>query len=71
MTKGPNYREPKTINWRKCREKILEGLNDFIVTNPNLDLETWKDTIMDKVDAKIESLRSSINLRRKIWQNKT
>ena len=52
MSKGPNYREPKTINWRKCREKILEGLNDFIVTNPNLDLETWKDTVMNKVDAK-------------------
>ena len=42
----------------------MEGLNDFIVTNPNLDLETWKDTVMNKVDAKIESLRSSMNLRR-------
>ena len=61
MSKCPNYREPKTINWRKCRAKILEGLDDFIVANANLDLETWKHTIKSKVDAKIDSLRTYIN----------
>ena len=45
------------------RAKILEGLDDFIVANPNLELETWKHTIMSKVDAKIDSLRTNINPR--------
>ena len=25
--KGPNYREPQMINWKKCREKISIGLD--------------------------------------------
>ena len=41
----------------------MEGLDDFIVANPDIDLETWKDTIMRKVDAKIDSLRTNINPR--------
>ena len=28
MSKGRNYREPKTINWKKSKESIVEGLNN-------------------------------------------
>ena len=29
MSKGRNYREPKTINWKKSKESIVEGLNNL------------------------------------------
>ena len=28
MSKGCNYREPKTINWKKSKESIVEGLSN-------------------------------------------
>ena len=29
ICKGPNYREPKTKNWRKNKESIVEGLENL------------------------------------------
>ena len=71
ISHGPNYREPKTINWRKCREAITEGLetcgeklSKFIPTNENDDLTNWKRVIMEKVDSKINFLKHKIKLGR-------
>ena len=30
ICKGPNYREPKTINLKKCRDEIAVGLAEFV-----------------------------------------
>ena len=30
ISKGPNYREPNTINWKKSKESIVEGLDNLI-----------------------------------------
>ena len=64
FTKGPNFREPRTINWRKCRESIVDGLNECIASistriNDNA-LGDWKATVLRKVDEKIEQLKSRI-----------
>ena len=67
IRKGPNYREPKTINWRRCRSLIEEGLNvcssefrtvDSMVTED--DLVPWKSEILSRVDRKITSLKRSV-----------
>ena len=63
MSKGPNYREPRTVNWRKCRLKILEALDEFIVANSRLELESWKTVVLSKVDTKIDRLQANITPR--------
>ena len=30
INKGSNYREQKTINWKKSKENIVEGLDNLI-----------------------------------------
>ena len=30
ISKGPNYREPNNINWKKSKESIVEGLDNLI-----------------------------------------
>ena len=71
LTKGPNYREPKTINWRKCREKIDDGLNSciakMIASKKDLhdnDIQPWKAAILQRVDEKIASLKRKIKPQR-------
>ena len=43
LAKGPNFREPKTINWKKCREEITTGLStcasNMIAKHKNLTVE--------------------------------
>lgn len=68
LSKGPNYREPKSINWKKCRDGIAEGLSTcadkMISSQKNLTSEnmtTWITTVMEKVDAKISQLKRKIH----------
>ena len=68
LTKGPNYREAKAINWDKSREKIVEGLEECVTflqnrTN-NTDYTEWKNLVLQKVDQKINQLRSRIRVQR-------
>ena len=69
IAKGPNFREGKTINWVKCREEIVCGIDDFIARKQTAgnrrDLNEWKDTILRKVDQKIDGLRETMTLNRK------
>ena len=67
ISKGPNYREPRSINWRKCREKIEEGLETcamkLLQFKKGLQedaLTSWKAKVMEKVDAKITCLSKKI-----------
>ena len=50
IQKGPNYREPRTINWKRNRKTIEEGLDTsssrFIAVDNNLtdqDMIPWKN----------------------------
>ena len=67
ISKGPNYREPKTINWKKCRDGIAEGLAEcacrMTSSCKNLRIEDilpWQNIVLEKVDAKITSLKRKI-----------
>ena len=69
LKKGPNYREPKTINWKKCREAIVAGLDScqsrMASSCKNVteaDMLAWKNMVLQKVDAKINSLKQKISL---------
>ena len=67
LCKGPNYREPQTINWKKCREKISIGLEvcakEMGDGENGLDLSRWQNIIMEKVGSKIEHLKKKITPR--------
>jgi len=67
ISKGPNYREPRTIIWKKCREAVENGtdacINNLLAKNINIrgaDLTPWKNEILRKVDSKIASLKRKI-----------
>ena len=71
ISKGPNYREPKTVNWKKCREEIINGLSEgaslIASSNNSLNLQdfhSWRDKILEKVDLKITSLKSTLKPQR-------
>ena len=64
ISKGPNFREPKTINLRKCREAIENGAegcsNNLLTKNENLRytvIVPWKSEILRKVDTRIALLK--------------
>ena len=67
IQKGPNFREPKTINWKRSRKVIEEGLDicssKFTAADPNLSeegMKPWKTEILNKVDSKIRLLRRKL-----------
>ena len=63
IQKGPNYREPKPVNWKKCRDTVQSGLDtcaDKMVVGKEIPVEemnSWKNEILKKVDEKIRSLK--------------
>ena len=65
MSKGPNYREPRGTDWKKCKEMVENGLDTHInnissklKVNIN-DLIPWKLEVLSKVDNKISTLKRS------------
>ena len=71
ISKGPNFREPRTINWNKCKEEIRKGLDscvsNFVKSQNGLNIEAltpWKDKILEKVDTKIALLNTRIRPRK-------
>ena len=71
ISKGPNFREPRTINWNKAKEEIKNGLDlcvgNIIRSSNRLEAEMlspWRDKILEKVDAKIVSLKTKIRPRK-------
>ena len=64
VSKGPNFREAKSINWNKCEREIEIGLysskEPMISTNPKVTTEEFigrKRKILQEVDNKIFSLK--------------
>ena len=66
ISKGPNYREPKTINWNKCRESIGKGLDAYCATMSTKfalhenDIFPWKNAVLKKVESKIALLKQKM-----------
>ena len=66
ISKGPNYREPRNLNWNKCREVIKNGLDSYIHSVfvkhkvDNADMVPWRDSVLNMVDAKLSSLKHKI-----------
>ena len=64
LTKGPNYREPKTLNYSKCRKEIATSLGvaidnfaaKFSVNKD--DFTSWKNKILHLVDQRVKILKS-------------
>ena len=66
IQKGPNYRESRPVNWKRCREKIKDGLdtcsNKMLVGKdiPGAEMTPWKNELLRKVDERIRSLKLKV-----------
>jgi hypothetical protein len=64
FSKGPNYRENKTINYHKCMNEVkssVDNLIDSMTTKYKLSPRTfddWKGKVFERVAAKIRKLKS-------------
>lgn len=62
FSKGPNYRESKPLNLKKCKESLISSLDDTILKlsekhKVEFSLFTdWKNQILQQVDRRISSL---------------
>ena len=58
LSKGPNYREPRSINWNKCLEIIKAGVSicssSMAGGSNGIDLTTWENKIVEKVSQKLK-----------------
>ena len=61
--KGPNYREPKFINWKKTEECLKEDINTFISkwSTKNRISETcyleWKNIVIQQIEERVMRLK--------------
>ena len=66
FSKGPNYREAKAFNLKKCKESIGSSLDDTILKlaeKYKLDISlftNWRNKVLSKIDIRITTLRSKI-----------
>ena len=78
VSRGPNFREPKMINWGHCKTEIKSGLDTYItkVCTDNQDIEaehllTWKNKVLDldieKVKKKIKRQQTNPSLNNRRW----
>ena len=64
ISKGPNYREPKMLNFRKCKQSIESSLTlsiHSLATKYDLSIESlsaWKAKILELVDDRVRILSS-------------
>ena len=71
VTRGPNFREAKTIHWRHCKTEIKSGLDtyiskvcsDFSEIQPE-HIADWKNKVLELVDLDIEKLKRKIKKQR-------
>ena len=63
LTKGPNYREPKTLNFKIAFVKIKSAINECIekisvkTGHPKEVFNSWKNKVLEKVKQKIDILK--------------
>ena len=66
MSKGPNYREPKTLNLSKCKKSIEDALDQSITkfkkkhSLQDGDLDLWKNRILEMVEQKIQGIKDKV-----------
>ena len=67
LSKGPNFREPMSINWAKCRNAIENGLDTccdkISSSNPKVkteDLRQWKTQVLTFTDDRIANLKKYV-----------
>ena len=64
LSKGPNYREPKTLNYHKCKKSIESSLSssiDQLAFKYNISVENfsaWKTKILQLTNQRINVLKS-------------
>jgi len=67
LAKGPKFRENESINWKQSKESISKGLRDAIDSWTDLEginksaFVGWKNRILERVDSKIDSLKTRIH----------
>ena len=63
LTKGPNYREPRSLNFNKAEKNIISAvvsLIDRISLDPKYNkpsLQKWKELVLEKVKQRIKALK--------------
>ena len=67
VSRGPNFREPRTLNWKHCTEEIKSGIDEFIsqvISSNNditdQDMASWKESVLIKVDDEIKRLSQKL-----------
>ena len=68
LTKGPNYREPRSVNLNKAKKEIATSLKLCVeglaakTKHKAASFQSWKETILNKVDARITFLKNNLKL---------
>ena len=59
LSKGPNFREHRAINFNKCKIEIINALDNFILKYKlsNQDINDWKNNIIKAVEERIYRLK--------------
>ena len=64
LTHGPNYREPQSLNYNKCKKSIelaiencINKLAEKYKVNKSL-LDSWKNAIKERIENKIKTLKT-------------
>ena len=69
LAKGPNFREPKSVNYNICKNSLSAALtlsiSKFIKKHKleDTDLDAWKDKILNLVNDKINILKNPLSLK--------
>lgn len=64
LSKGPNYREPKTLNYKKCKQSIESSITNSIDKFADVykvstaEFLSWKTKIIELVDKRIKVLKA-------------
>ena len=73
LSKGPNFREPNTINYGKCKISLETGIEDCIGNliskyklNDN-DLNNWRAYLKNEISKRIKTLRKNNNFYKPIF----
>ena len=68
LTKGPNYREPRTTNLNKAKKEIITALTQCIerlankTKNNIATFQSWKECIIAKIDLRINHLNNTLKV---------
>ena len=70
ISKGPNYREPVSINWKRCKDSINNGIEayiDSLLEKVNInkeDIKNWKEAVLQEVEDRITFLKRKVRFQK-------